>query len=130
MSGETMNPDKALNPDEAISPEEEFQWKLDVRIVEALETRHHPPIPPDFAARVTGQIPARRPVRLRNALLRPTHYGHWTMVASLVVLAVAFVAMAFNNFGRTAAGQIMEWVFYAQLVTLAVWLGIRRMGVR
>ena len=45
-------------------------------------------------------------------------------------MAVAFMAMAFNNFGRTAAGQIMEWVFYAQLVTLAVWLGIRRMGVR
>ena len=52
------------------------------------------------------------------------------MVASLVVLVVAFAAMAFSNFGRTAAGQAIEWVFYAQLLMLALWLGLRQVLTR
>lgn len=129
MSGEAMNPN-IPSASEAIDPEDRFLKELDERIVEALERKPETAIPADFAARVTSQVPARRPVRLRPVLSRPTHYGHLAMVVSLVVLAVAFAVMAFSNFGRTTTGQAIEWVFYAQLLTLALWLGLRQILTR
>lgn len=121
-------PDKSVNPQTTVQPEDSeaaFRKALDARLVRALETRPEITVPAEFAARVASRMPSRRP-----ALLRRTHYGQWVMVLSLVVLAAALAAMVAGNFGRTPIGLAMEGVIYAQLLSLAVWLGIRRAGLR
>lgn len=117
MRSEGMN-------EEAMSPEERFQKELDARLVQALERRPEAVMPAGFAPRVASQMPRRRPV-----LLRRTYYGRLMAVASVVVLPVLLLVLAATHFVHTAAGQAIEWVLYAQVLVLAIWIGIRWEGL-
>lgn len=127
MHSEAMNSNEAVNPNEAI------ERALDMKIVQALETRPEVAVPSGFAARVASRVPARGPAHgyaaRRTITLHPTHYGQWAMAASLVVLAVTLVALLVNGFGDTPIGLAVVWIVYAQLLALAVWFGLRRVNV-
>lgn len=127
MHGEAMNSNEAINPNEAI------ERALDLKIVQALETRPTVAIPSGFAALVASRLPARRSAQgfaSRSAMtLRPTHYGQWVMVASLVALVATLMALLASHFGNTPAGLALEWIVYAQFLALAAWFGLRRVNV-
>ena len=124
---------EAMNSNEDVNREAENEKALDMRIVQALETRPEVAIAGDFAARMASRVPARGAAHgfaaRRDVPLHPTHYGQWAMVASAVVLAVALVALLGNGFGNTAIGLAVVWIVYAQLLALAVWFGLRRVNV-
>jgi hypothetical protein len=98
---------------------------MEARLIEVLETRPEVHIPAGFAARVAGQVPARRP-----ASLTPTHHGQNAMVVSVVVLLIALLAWAPQNAGHSALGVALEWILCAQFASLAYWLGVRRQNRR
>lgn len=123
MHGESMNPDEAINPEEALLE------AMDAKIVQALEQQPEVAIPAGFAARVASQVPAARPASRRAVLLPPTHYAKWTMAASLIVLAVILAALLANHFGHTPIGMTMEWIIFSEFLTLAAWLGLRRVNI-
>jgi len=124
---------EAMNSNEDVNREAENEKALDMRIVQTLESRPGVAIPAGFAARVASRVPARGPAHgfaaRRDVPLHATHYGQWAMAASLVVLAVALVALLVNGFGNTAIGLAVVWIVYAQLLALAVWFGLRRVNV-
>lgn len=127
MHGEYMNPNESLNPEEA--QQKALDAMLDAKIVQALETQPEIAIPAGFAARISSQVPARRPTARRAIILRRTHYGLKVMAASLIALAVMLIALLANHFGHTATGQVMEWIIYSQFLLLAVWFGVYRVHI-
>jgi hypothetical protein len=98
--------------------------QLDLRIVRALETVPEPQIPADFAARVAGQLPAKRPVSLT-----PTHYGQRAMLIGTLVTLAALVILALHSTGHATFG-LLESLLFAQFIALAVWLSVWRYGLR
>jgi hypothetical protein len=110
---------KTLNTDDA------FLAELDERLIRTLETRPKVHIPADFAARVANQLPAKKTVSLT-----PTHYGRNAMLISMVVLAVALLALALHSADRSTLGLTMEWILCGQFLSIAVWFGTRRQGLR
>jgi hypothetical protein len=113
--------------DEPIRPDNSSQSAmedLDQRIVRALETAPQLQIPPDFAARVANQLPARRPVSLT-----PTHYGKNAMLAGIAVTLAALVVLALHSTGDAAFG-VLESLLFAQFIAFAVWLTVWRYGLR
>lgn len=127
MHGESMNPNEDINHEEALLQAQNA--KLDVKIVQALEQQPEVVIPAGFATRVASQVPVRRPASRRAVLLHPTHYAKWAMAASLIALAVFLAALLANHFGQTATGQLMEWIIFSEFLTLAAWLGLRRVNI-
>jgi len=99
--------------------------EMDARLVRALEARPAVEIPAGFAARVAGQLPERRSVSLT-----PRHYGRNAVVACLALLAVVLLALALRGTNGTALGVAVEWFVCAMFVTLAIWLGAWRWGLR
>jgi hypothetical protein len=97
---------------------------LDQRIVRALETAPQLQIPADFAARVAGQLPARRPVSLT-----PTHYGQNATLAGMLVTLVALLVLALHSPGHATFG-LLESVLSAQFLALAVWFSVWRHRLR
>ena len=91
---------------------------LDARILLALETAPRPRIPAGFAARVARQLPPRPTV-----VLTPERYGRLAAAACLVVLLVLMFAFAHRATGTSLYWTSIEWIFCAQFVILAVWLG-------
>lgn len=110
---------------EGMNPEGAALTKLDQRLIRSLEVRPVAQIPEGFAARVAGQVPARRPV-----LLTPTHYGRNAMVTCMVVLAVAMLTLALRNGERTPLELALESFVCAQFVAFAMWLGGWRWRLR
>lgn len=110
---------EGMNPQEALSAE------MDARLVQALETRPELSVPADFAARIASQLPEQRPV-----LLTPRYYGRNAMVISMVVLVAALLALALHSAGNSPLWIALEWIVCAQIVSLAVWLGMWRPGFR
>jgi len=98
--------------------------QLDLRIVRALEAVPEPQIPPDFAARVASQLPAKRPVSLT-----PTHYGQRAMLIGTLVTLAALVILALHSPGHATFG-LLESLLFAQFIALAVWLSVWRYGLR
>jgi hypothetical protein len=98
-----------------------FDDELEQRLIRALETRPVAAIPADFAARVAGKLPARRPI-----VLTPTHYGRRAMIVCMVVLGVALL-LAFALRGVTVAPmvRVTGWLLYVQFLGLVVWFGMR-----
>lgn len=97
--------------------------ELDRRILRALETAPNIEIPVDFAARVAGKLPARRPVSLT-----PTHYGQSAVFLGMVLTLVVLIALTVHN-GRHATFGLTESLILAQFILLTVWLSIRRYSV-
>jgi hypothetical protein len=105
---------------------------LDQRILRALEAAPEPHIPADFAARVAGQLPAKRPESLT-----PTHYGRWAMVIAAVATFAVLLVLALHSAdysaghvtGHPAIG-VVESILFAQFIALAVWLSVWRTGLR
>ncbi len=116
MRDERMKP---LNTDDALLAE------LDERLMRALEARPEVHIPTDFASRVASQLPATKAVSLT-----PTHYGRNAMLISMVVLAVALLALALHSADHSTLGLTLEWILCAQFLSIAVWFGTRREGLR
>jgi hypothetical protein len=108
-----------------MTAEERALVEMDARLVRALEARPAVEIHAGFAARVAARVPARRPV-----LLTPRHYGRNAVVACLAVLAVVLLALALRGANGTALGVAVEWFVCAMFVTLAIWLGAWRWGLR
>lgn len=97
---------------------------LDQRLTRALETVPQPSIPADFAARVTGRLPARRPVSLT-----PTHYGQNAMLIGILITLAALLVLARYTTGHASFG-LLESLLLAQFVALAVWFSVWRQSLR
>lgn len=95
--------------------------EMEQRLIRVLETRPAVAIPADFATRVAGQLPKRRPIALT-----PTFYGRRVMMVCMVVLGVALV-LGFALHGLTVAPmvQVTGWLLYVQFLALVVWFGMR-----
>jgi hypothetical protein len=94
--------------------------ELDHSILRALEAAPELHISADFAARVSCQLPARRPVSLT-----PTHYGRNAVLIGMVITLAALLALTLHN-GTRAAFDLPQSLLLAQFVALTVWLSIRR----
>jgi hypothetical protein len=94
--------------------------ELDHRILRALEVAPELQIPADFAARVSRQLPARRPISLT-----PTHYGRNAVLIGMVITLVALLALTLHS-GTHSAFNLPQSLLLAQFVALTVWLSIRR----
>jgi hypothetical protein len=112
MSDELMNSQLVRADDE-----------LDRRVLYALETAPKVEISADFAARVAGRLPARRPVSLTA-----THYGRNAVLLGLILTLVVLIAVTLYN-GRHASFGLAESVLLTQFLALTVWLSVRRHGV-
>jgi hypothetical protein len=120
-----MRDDELLNHQQTqaeIDPPDRLA-KLDQRLIHALEIAPQPQVPSDFAARVASQLPARRPVSVT-----PTHYGHYAMLGSMVLLLVALLFLAPQPTNGSAFGLTFQWILCAQFIGLAVWMSARRHG--
>jgi hypothetical protein len=93
---------------------------LDARILFALKTAPRPQIPAGFAARVARQLPPRPAV-----VLTPERYGRLAAAGCLVVLLALMLVFAHRATGTSLYWSAIEWIFCAQFVLLAVWLGVR-----
>jgi hypothetical protein len=113
--------------DEQMNEELMAARALDARIVRALEKSSDAAsfIPDDFATRMAGRVPARRTISLR-----PTYYGRNLMLISMVVLVVVLLALAVGSRDHSALGVVLDWCLCGQLIALAVWLSMRRRGLR
>ena len=94
----------------------ELDGAMEVRLTRALEWKPEVQVPMDFAARVAGQLPMRRPVAVTRA-----RYGLIAMRIAMGVLVVALVAMSMRPAAHTVFGIAMEWVLCAQLAGLVTW---------
>lgn len=112
--------DKPLNHEDLSQSATE---RLDQRIVRALEAAPEIQIPADFAARVTAQLPERRPVSLT-----PTHYGKGALLIGLGVILVALLILATQTRGHALG--LLESLLFAQFIALAVWLSVWRRSLR
>ncbi|HEY6413403.1 MAG TPA: hypothetical protein VIX42_06935 [Edaphobacter sp.] len=95
--------------------------EMEQRLTRALEARPAVEISADFASRVAGRLPERKPIALT-----PTHYGHKAMMICTVVLGAALL-LAFALHGMTVPPvvQVTGWILYAQFIGLVVWFGMR-----
>ncbi len=114
MSDELMN----LHPADKAADD-----LLDQRVLRALEIAPRIDIPADFAARVAGKLPARRPVSLTA-----THYGQNAMYLGLVLALVMLIGLTVYN-GRHATFGLAESLLLTLFVALTVWLSVRRHSV-
>jgi hypothetical protein len=96
---------------------------LDASIILALETAPRPSIPPDFAARIAGQLAPRATVTLT-----PGRYGRRAAVACLIVLLALILFFAHGVTGSPLYSFSIESIFCAQFALLAVWLMARNAG--
>lgn len=94
--------------------------ELDRRTIEALARVPAVLIPPDFAARVTRQMPERR---FAVAASTPGRYGLMAARIGMAVLLLAIGVVAMRAADRGVIGVALEWVLCAQLAGLAVWMG-------
>jgi len=93
-------------------------------ILEALESKPHPEVPIDFAARM-ALLTKTQPVSRPRA---QTHYGQSAAWLCLMVLTAVVVALAPSTMssGLTITPlAILEYTLLAQLLALALWLGTR-----
>jgi hypothetical protein len=97
--------------------------ELDQRILHALETAPRMEVPADFAARVAGRLPSRRPVSLTA-----THYGRTAVFLGMILTLVILIAVTLYN-GRHATFGLAESVLLTEFLALTVWLSVRRHGV-
>jgi hypothetical protein len=113
--------------DERMNEEQMGAGALDARIVRALERSPDaaPLIPENFAARVAGRVRVRRAITLK-----PTHYGRNAMVFSMAVLLVVLVMLAPGGRDRSMLGVVLDWCLCGQLIVLAMWLSVKRRGLR
>ena len=107
--------------DEWVNEVSAEEAEMEQRLTRALEARPTVEILADFASRVAGRLPERRPITLT-----PTHYGRKAMVICMVVLGVALLA-GFVMHGVTVPPvvQVVGWILYAQFLGLVVWFGVR-----
>jgi hypothetical protein len=89
---------------------------LEMRMLRALEARPQVSVPPEFAPRVAGRVPARR-----VASLTPARYGMIATRAAMAVLVVALVAVSVHSSNRSPIAVAVEWILCAQLVALTLW---------
>jgi hypothetical protein len=119
-----------LDPRDLSAPEDSEDLSLaaanhlDQRITRALEAAPEPYIPADFAARVAGRLPARRPVSLTQ-----THYGQNATLLGILVTLAALILLALHATGH-ASFVLLESLLFAQFVALAVWFSVWRHGLR
>jgi hypothetical protein len=113
--------------DDRMNEEQVNTQTLDERIVRALEMSPDaaPFIPDDFAARMAARVPARQAISLT-----PTHYGRNVMLVSMAVLLAVLLFLARGGSNNSPLGILWEWCLCAQLIALAVWLSVRRWGLR
>ncbi|NYF92129.1 hypothetical protein RBB79_20820 [Tunturiibacter empetritectus] len=113
MSDELMNSEFASRIDD----------ELDQRVLRALESAPLVEVPADFAARVAGRLPARRPVSLTA-----THYGRTAVFLGMILTLIILIAVTLYN-GRHATFGLAESVLLTEFLALTVWLSVRRHGV-
>jgi hypothetical protein len=115
---------RAFDPSDqqTMSPEEVEH--LEQRLTRALETVPMPHIPADFAARITSQLPAKRPESLT-----PTRYGQSAMRIGVVLTLATLLALALRASGRPVFG-LAESFLLTLFVGLVLWLSIWRHSLR
>ncbi len=94
------------------------------RIVQALETAPHVPMPDDFTARVMARVPRQRQrhyVLLQS--LRETHVGRSLAFAALLTLVAGMCLLAPYTTG-SEVWLLVQGVLFAQLTGLLLWMGI------
>ena len=107
---------------QTLSPEEvEY---LEQRLTRALETVPEPHIPADFAARITSQLPSKRPESLT-----PTRYGQNAIRIGVVLILATLLALALHASGRPAFG-LAESFLLTMFVGLVLWLSVWRHSLR
>jgi hypothetical protein len=111
--------DDSMNPTDSESQLIDAQL-LDARITLALETAPRLDLPPDFAARVAGQVPPLVPVTLT-----PRRYARNAAILCMAVL-LALIFVFAHRAGASALWNSMEWIFSAQFALVAVWLAARQ----
>jgi hypothetical protein len=115
--------DEPLNRQRSTVTDIDQLKRLDQRLIHALETAPEPQVPADFAARVASLLPAARPVAVTA-----THYGHYAMLASMVVLLATLLLLAPRTADRSVFEVTLQWLLCAQFIGLAVWFSVRRQG--
>ena len=91
---------------------------MNQRLAAALERVPAVEIPAGFAARVAGQLPARRVVGVT-----PARYGMMATRVAVVVLSIAIVVVALRAAGHSMFGITLEWILCGELVGLSMWMG-------
>jgi hypothetical protein len=94
--------------------------ELEQQILRTLEAAPEIEIPAGFAARVSSQLPAHRPLPLT-----PTHYGRNAGIIGMFVTLVALIALALHNEKHATFG-LAESLLLLQFLALTIWLSIRR----
>jgi hypothetical protein len=113
--------DEWINERNTPDADAEANREMELRLIRALETKPAVIIPADFAARVTSQLPERKPISLT-----PTHYGRKAMIVCMVALGIALlVAFALHGIAVSPIVQVIGWILYAQFLALVVWFGMR-----
>jgi hypothetical protein len=97
---------------------------LDQRTVRALETAPRVEVPADFAARVAGQLPTRRPASLTR-----THYGYAAILIGMAVTFAALMAFTLHTTAHAVFG-LPESLLLTQFIVLVVWFSVRRHSLR
>lgn len=115
-------PPTAMNRSD-LSWDSDLNLDLEQRIVRALETVPAPQIPADFAARIAGQLPRRRPVSLTA-----THYGQSAMLLGIVATLAALLVLTLHSPGH--ASFLLESFLLAEFIALTVWFSVWRYGLR
>lgn len=100
---------------------------LDARIVRALEKSPDVAavIPENFAARMVGRVRVRRAISLK-----PTHYGRNAMFLSMAALVLVLLVLALGGRDSSMFEIVLDWCLCAQLIALAMWLSMKRRGLR
>lgn len=130
---EVMAQKRALTPAESAHVEScrtcLDAW-LDAAVTHALETKPEVPIPADFAARVTAQLPAARgasnPEGKKN-IRRQESWGLLT-AALLIALGMLIAAIADPVSMGTRMGLIFLSLVASEIAAIALWLGVGHAG--
>lgn len=105
---------------------------LETTVTAALDTKPEVRIPEDFALRVSAKLPARdKLVHVAESTARAAqhHWGLFTAIALVTVGLFATVAVDPSALA-TRMGAIFMLIVAAEIVGIALWLGMGRLGER
>lgn len=105
---------------------------LETTVTAALDTKPQVRIPEDFALRVAAKLPARDTmVRVAGRSARATKH-HWGLLTAIVLVTVGlFATVAADSAAlATRMGAIFMLIVAAEIVGIALWLGMGRFGER
>jgi hypothetical protein len=105
---------------------------LESTVTGALDAKPEVRIPEDFALRVAAKLPARNEVvHATKSGARATRH-HWGLVTAIALVTVGLFATAAADPAALATrmGAIFMLIVAAEIVGIALWLGMGRLGER